>query len=114
MNCTLCEHRNDPERNYCGACGSPLARYCGHCGFRNAAADRYCGGCGAVLEELTVKRAAEGDPPKPATQVPGPTQSPPDAAVAELLEAAQEGAEQEPDDAELRVSQGDIDSLFGG
>ena len=114
MNCTLCEHPNDTERNYCGACGGPLARYCRHCGFRNSALDRFCGGCGAALSEVAARQTTQGRSPNPPPEVPEPAHAPTDSAVAELLEAAREGAEQEPEDSDTRVSQNDIDSLFGG
>lgn len=114
MNCQSCKQPNAPERNYCGACGTPLARYCTSCGFRNLAADRFCGGCGAPLGAAT--RPVAGVP-EPASSVERRS----DAAgrlaegsdLAELLAAAQEPATAKPEDLSVRVSQDDIDSLFG-
>ena len=110
MNCTSCKHPNALERNYCGACGAPLARYCALCGFRNLLTDRFCGGCGVSLEE--------GARPAPAEPLGGtaPTASAaatPSDDLAELLEAARDQAAAPPDDGTARVSQDDIDSLFG-
>ncbi|MBI5014299.1 MAG: zinc ribbon domain-containing protein [Deltaproteobacteria bacterium] len=113
MNCPSCKHPCTAERNYCGSCGSPLARYCSLCGFRNLAADRFCGGCGSPL-------GAEARPPAP-PPMPGAAGGLPDSAgpaaidsdLDELLAAAQEPAEARADEASVRVSQDDIDSLFG-
>lgn len=111
MNCALCESANAPERNYCGACGSPLARYCRLCGFRNQALDRFCGGCGASLADGPVLAAGETPaevPPKAPSRPAGPVDD-----VSELLDAAREAEQAGPEDAEIRVNQSDIDSLFG-
>ena len=108
MNCPSCKHSNAFERNYCGACGAPLARYCALCGFRNLLADRFCGGCGASLEDGA--RPATVEPLTPAAlRVPAT----PSDDLAELLEAARDQAAAPPDDGAARVSQDDIDSLFG-
>jgi hypothetical protein len=63
--------------------------------------DRFCGGCGAALDEVAARREVK------------PIEAQPDGAVAELLEAAREGAVASADDSEIRVAQEDIDSLFG-
>mgnify|MGYP005842541473 CR=1 FL=1 len=112
MNCLACKHPNDTQRNYCGACGLPLARYCAGCGFRNGAADRYCGGCGAGLEAA---RRAEALPAAAAPAGPSGAAAAPGAmpGLAELLEAARESVEPAPEEADAKVSQDDIDNLFG-
>lgn len=116
MNCLACKQPNDPGRNYCGGCGLPLARYCAGCGFRNGAADRFCGGCGVGLEAVSgagalpaaVASAASPSAPSPAAPAPG---APP--GLADLLEAARESVETAAEEADVKVSQDDIDTLFG-
>ncbi len=104
MNCPSCRHVNAPDRNFCGACGAPLAAYCPRCGFRNRAADRYCGGCGRALGE---EGAAEGV--SPAAGADAPVQD----EVGELLAAAQEAEAGGAGAEDVRVTQDDIDQLFG-
>ncbi len=103
MTCPSCDHPNAPERNFCAACGAVLARYCPRCGFRNGATDRYCGGCGAAAENAAA-RAPVGEAPPPPEHA--------DPAVADLLAAAREADIAAPE-RDVRVSQDDIDSLFG-
>jgi len=110
MNCAVCDHPNASERNYCGSCGHPLSRYCGSCGFRNLTPDRFCGGCGLSLEEPRDRSPVVLSAP---AEVPGPVESIPRSALSELLDAAREAGESPPEDADIRVSQNDIDSLFG-
>ncbi len=105
MNCPSCRHVNAPERNFCGACGAPLAAYCPRCGFRNRAADRYCGGCGQPLGGTA---AAEGR-----TAVADGAPAPPQDELGELLAAAQEAEFGEAGGEDVRVTQEDIDRLFG-
>jgi hypothetical protein len=115
MNCPNCKQPNTSERNYCGACGSPLARYCTLCGFRNLAVDRFCGGCGATLG-AAARPAATGAPAysSGAAGCAGGSEPPREGSdLAELLAAAQEPATPKPEDLSVRVSQDDIDSLFG-
>lgn len=111
MTCPSCKQPNASDRNYCGACGAPLSRYCSLCGFRNQAADRFCGGCGAPLGAAARPEGA------PATLLaatsPAKAEAPADSDLAELLEAAQEPTTTPQDDLSARVSQDDIDSLFG-
>lgn len=108
MNCPRCRHVNAPERNFCGGCGLPLASFCPRCGFRNLSSDRFCGGCGSALERGARAAAAPPEPAGPETAPVG------DSALAELLQAAQEAADSGAEPEEQRVSQDDIDALFGG
>ena len=105
MNCPNCRHVNAPDRNFCGACGAPLAAYCARCGFRNRAADRYCGGCGRLLGE----GAAAAETPAPVEAAEGAPRD----ELGELLEAAQEAVAEGSEGEDVRVSQDDIDRLFG-
>ncbi len=105
MNCPSCRHVNAPDRNFCGACGAPLAAYCTRCGFRNRAADRYCGGCGRALGEA----AAVGEEGAVAPGAPTPPQD----ELGELLAAAQEAVGGDAEGEDVRVTQDDIDRLFG-
>ncbi len=104
MICPTCDHPNAAERNFCAACGAVLACYCPRCGFRNGATDRYCGGCGAATDGAAAARAPAGEPP--------PLPADADPAVADLLAAAQEVSDAV-HEGDVRVSQDDIDSLFG-
>jgi hypothetical protein len=109
MNCPICKQPNAEQRNYCGGCGAALARYCSHCGFRNQRGDRFCGGCGASLDA-----GSEASATSPGAASPVPASLPPaDGDLAELLAAAREGAAPAPEDLSAKVSQDDIDALFG-
>jgi hypothetical protein len=110
MNCPFCDHSNADERNYCGSCGHVLVRYCSSCGFRNLTLDRFCGGCGLSLIE------ARGNAPvvlRAPPEKPSPMESIPPSTLTELLDAAREADGLPADDSDDRVSQDDIDSLFG-
>ncbi|NOY44544.1 MAG: zinc ribbon domain-containing protein [Deltaproteobacteria bacterium] len=111
MNCPRCRHVNALERNFCGGCGLPLASFCPRCGFRNLTTDRFCGGCGSALERGARAAAASSEPagsPVPEAATMGGS------ALDELLQAAQEAADAEAEPEDLKVSQDDIDALFGG
>ncbi len=107
MNCPDCRHPNDPQRNFCSSCGGALALHCRACGFRNLTADRYCGGCGAPLQEAAAQTATDARAAAPAWPEEG------DDELADLLAAAREDQDGPGEDADIRVDQGDIDSLFG-
>jgi hypothetical protein len=116
MNCVTCKQPNAPDRNYCGACGTLLTQFCSLCGFRNGKTDRFCGGCGGELGTGAQGGAARGE----ATEVqPGPQARPTGgpvssgASLAELLHAAEESAEVAAEESDVKVSQEDIDALFG-
>ncbi len=118
MTCPDCRHPNGPERNYCGACGAPLTRACDRCGFRNGVADRYCGGCGSALGEGARPPVAEAAPRRPGARPPPPPAGEDggaaDPLTAELLAVAAEAQRQPtPGETDPRVSQDDIDLLFG-
>lgn len=124
MSCAGCHAENEEHRRYCGACGSPLNRPCAACSFNNRVTDCFCGGCGGKLVNAQVRR-----PPVPSL-VPGPGQasSPsaptvaPTAAVPNgtlslsemraLLPAAVAPVVAKPLD--NKVSQAELDALFGG
>ena len=114
MNCPRCKQAQTPERNFCGACGNALAQFCRCCGFRNPAADRFCGGCGAPLGQAAAAGArVSSTEAVGGASAPDPAREPgADDGLAELIEAAREEPPA-PDDAAVRVSQDDIDSLFG-
>lgn len=115
MNCPSCKQPNAGDRNYCGECGAPLARHCTCCGFRNLTTDRYCGGCGSSLSpaEFSARPLRPSGVANAPPSGPSAVSPPGDDDLAELLAAAKEGAEPPPEDPGVRVSQGDIDSLFG-
>jgi hypothetical protein len=123
MKCTACGRANLADRRYCGGCGARLECRCARCDFKNAQDDAFCGGCGVGMSGRTAI-------------APAPTvaaNAPPEKHLAEVhaVEAEPEG-ENDPDaltEAELaelmqppstsnvdlphRVSQTDIDKLFG-
>jgi class 3 adenylate cyclase/tetratricopeptide (TPR) repeat protein len=55
MHCAWCEHENDPQARFCGACGKTLSAVCEACGHANPPANRFCDACGTALKG----RAAE-------------------------------------------------------
>lgn len=123
MNCPQCRHPGADGRNYCGACGGRLVQYCRLCGFCNQGSDRFCGGCGNGLaenadEEVVSPTSAPVVRPAP---VPEPVvardvdDAPPvdDGGLAELIAAARDSEKEEPEEGDIKVSQDDIDSLFG-
>lgn len=112
MSCPKCKQSNQPERNYCGKCGTPLMQYCRLCGFRNQAADMYCGGCGGGLtgESRPCGQSVDSFMEEGTSAIPEFAEN---SALAELLEVAQRGAEVQEESQEIKVSQDDIDSLFG-
>ncbi len=111
MNCVSCGHENLLDRNFCGACGTCLARYCPRCGFRNQASDKYCGGCGVKFVAGAARGA--GDKAPPVSEEKKAAGALPSSDLADLLEAAREGAEAVQDEQDAKVSQDDIDALFG-
>ena len=125
MNCPHCNRPGTHGRNYCGACGGQLMQYCRSCGFRNLMQDRYCGGCGGGLAEgvgeleaplASVARPVselmpEPLPEAPLAAVPSPVTD--DGGLAELIAAARDSEKEEPEEGDIKVSQNDIDSLFG-
>lgn len=119
MNCPHCKSHNLDNRNYCGFCGAQLGHYCRLCGFRNQLSDRFCGGCGTTLTEGAsqapgqVSAEPTVQPPSRQPEPPAAIPSPVDQGLSELLDiaaTAQEEPEEKPD---AKVTQDDIDSLFG-
>jgi hypothetical protein len=108
--CHSCQAPNDPRRRYCGACGSGLIAVCGRCGFDNEHADRFCGLCGdGILVGAGVRPAPVTSPSK--VRAPRATQGFTDA---DLERLAMRHAVATPDSAlPNRMSQDDLDSLFG-
>jgi class 3 adenylate cyclase len=52
MQCSSCNHDNEPGRNFCAECGKPLPLNCPACGARNSPNVKFCGACGAALSTL--------------------------------------------------------------
>ncbi|HEX5040925.1 MAG TPA: adenylate/guanylate cyclase domain-containing protein [Candidatus Limnocylindria bacterium] len=63
MNCPVCGTANEPERKFCGECGSPLAVACPNCGTPNAASDKFCGECGTDLRANAAQSAPAASVP---------------------------------------------------
>lgn len=73
MHCVSCEHDNDPQARFCGACGETLSTVCDLCGRTNSAVNLFCEACGSALdahaytpthvsqEILTTRSALEGE-----------------------------------------------------
>jgi class 3 adenylate cyclase/tetratricopeptide (TPR) repeat protein len=49
VNCPNCGTANEPDRKFCGECGTPLAATCPACGASNAPNMKFCGQCGTDL-----------------------------------------------------------------
>ena len=52
--CSSCGTENEPNRKFCGECGTPLAHLCATCGAANAPAAKFCGECGTALGARSV------------------------------------------------------------
>src|SRR6188508_3269612 len=59
VNCPVCGTANEPDRKFCGECGSPLAATCPTCGSANAPAVKFCGECGADLRQAAASALTE-------------------------------------------------------
>ena len=49
VRCASCGHENEPDRKFCGQCGTRVAVVCPTCGHHNPPGDRFCGECGTAL-----------------------------------------------------------------
>ena len=56
--CSSCGTENEPNRKFCGECGTPLAHLCATCGAANAPAAKFCGECGAALVARSCRPAS--------------------------------------------------------
>jgi len=142
VNCRACHWPNALHRRFCGGCGERLTRLCAQCDFVNTLVDRFCGGCGDTLAAPGAQLArpppvhcapapvtaapaaplASAAPPAPPTIALAPPPAPdPGGARLSLSELSSllpraSPAASAPAAALLpstRVSQDDLDSLFG-
>ena len=67
--CSSCGTENEPNRKFCGECGTPLAHLCATCGAANAPAAKFCGECGAALGARPVPAGVDA-PTAPRPQPP--------------------------------------------
>ena len=69
MRCPSCTTENEPDRRFCGECGSPLLALCPDCSFKNQPSAKYCGGCGrrfsTPLAQAVPRATPEDYTPKP-------------------------------------------------
>jgi predicted ATPase/class 3 adenylate cyclase len=69
MRCSGCATENEPDRRFCGECGSPLLAICPDCSFKNQPSAKYCGGCGrrfsTPLAQAVPRATPEDYTPKP-------------------------------------------------
>ena len=49
--CVHCNTKNDGNRKFCNACGSPMGHICNKCGSVNSFEDQFCGICGLPIEK---------------------------------------------------------------
>jgi hypothetical protein len=118
MNCPACQRPNRDERRYCGECGHSLVRRCDRCEFANTHEDKFCGGCGlgmGLLETAAFAKTASAIKPElldagAALQEKGPRKLGLEELQGLLPTAA---GTQVPPRVPLRVSQDDLDVLFG-
>jgi predicted amidophosphoribosyltransferase len=47
--CSSCGSENEPNRKFCGECGTSLAVACAACGAANPPGTKFCGECGSPL-----------------------------------------------------------------
>ena len=62
MQCSNCDAQNDAGQNFCGNCGSALARTCAACGLQNQPGFNFCGECGASLTQDVAAPPPERSP----------------------------------------------------
>jgi ribosomal protein L40E len=51
MKCPKCQSDNPVGIQFCGKCGTKLAKICSQCGFDNPPGFDFCGKCGQILAE---------------------------------------------------------------
>jgi hypothetical protein len=122
VTCAKCQTQNDRSRRFCRACGHALGQPCRSCGFFNEAADLYCGGCGRGIK-LKPGVAAAGDVRVSAPQKSAPASPPaaskgdsrqPSLSASELAELGKRAPPAPTAPLPSKVSQDELDSLFGG
>jgi class 3 adenylate cyclase/tetratricopeptide (TPR) repeat protein len=64
--CASCGTLNEPDRKFCGECGSALARPCPSCGTPNPPSVKFCGECGTPL--TAEASPAQATPQQPAAE----------------------------------------------
>ena len=79
MKCPACGTANEPDRKFCGECGTRLAAICPACGTSNAPGVKFCGECGADLREMASPVSASRPTATTATAVGGTTSQAPTA-----------------------------------
>jgi len=124
VNCPGCARQNEDGRRFCGGCGIALRAPCRRCGFANLPIDLFCGGCGDAIASA-VQAAPPRVPmavvhaspmPPPATQPRQPARRKDEIAAAELQELLEHNAPAAGGSVSAlpaRVSQDDLDRLFG-
>lgn len=115
--CPACKSPNLDARSFCGACGASIARFCGSCGFKNLLPDLFCGGCGTPLTHGAQERPVHPQVQPTLFAAPPTSEAAPSnlplGAEDELLAIACESAAAPVEPEDTKVSQDDIDSLFG-
>jgi hypothetical protein len=116
MKCPSCKVRNRSDRRFCAQCGSSLVHVCAHCGFSNDAIDLFCGGCGVALQPDAGVRSIASSPEDSArhrASVARPADRSDMLSPKELGDLLKKPDDADPDALPLRVSQEDLDRLFG-
>ena len=83
MVCSNCGKETLPGDDFCGKCGTQLARSCPSCGFATDATDTFCRKCGAPLGVTGGDAAVGSGRPSGASSAPAPRGA---AATAEMVE----------------------------
>jgi class 3 adenylate cyclase/tetratricopeptide (TPR) repeat protein len=68
VRCPSCGFENPSGLEFCGSCGTALARSCPTCGFENPPEFKFCGKCGAQLSGKAEKTPAPEAPAFPARE----------------------------------------------
>jgi Double zinc ribbon len=110
VTCSSCGAQNEFNRRYCGRCGTQVRKNCPRCGFGNGLTDRHCGGCADSLSAFEAQSEAIAGTPgaPPVSRDSGALISSKD-----LEELLQKPAPPVASTLSSRVSQNELDKLFG-
>jgi hypothetical protein len=111
MTCSSCETLNELHRSYCCHCGARIRQNCPRCGFGNGLTDRFCGSCADALIPFSSEsnQATQTQPGSPSIS----SDSPDVLSSKDLEELLHKPAAPVAAPLSARVSQNELDKLFG-